>query len=195
MRFAQAGRAENPDLAAALWRQTQEANALKGYEMQAAAQEQTNYMNAGVGLAGAAPKGTFQNAWDTLNQPSEEGMLSDFSAAGSGTEALGGEALASGITGDLATAGMGSEALTAEGLMAGFGEGGGALGTALGGGETALGAEALMSGMVAPAATTAATGAAAGGATAAAGGGSAALAGMGPMGWAALLALGMGLFG
>ena len=62
MNFAQAGRAENPDLAAALAQQEQEANMLRAAETQADAQTKNSLLTGGAMLASAAPAGTFMSA-------------------------------------------------------------------------------------------------------------------------------------
>lgn len=179
MIFSRAQRAENPDMAEALALQQQQANQLK----QGEAQQKAGFLNAGVGLAGAAPEDTFSNAWDMAM--AEPTTIGDFSMVGDGASALSGDVIAAEMGADTA-AGFGADALGAEALGAGFEGGAAALG-----GEAALGAEALAAGM-APAAVEAGALTAAGGAGASAGGG-AALASMGPVGWAALAALAMGL--
>lgn len=177
MRFSQAQRAENPDLAVAMAMQQQQANALK----QGEANQKASLMNAGVDLAVAAPEGTFTNAWDTtmgnnapIQSPTQidpmSGAPSSGLMEGAPIDALGmgGPAPQMSAVANPAT-GAGAEAVMA--------------------GATP---EAVMAGAEAAAAPEAAALLAEGGA-AGAGGLQAALTSMGPMGWAALAALALSL--
>lgn len=162
MRFSQAQRAENPDLAKAMAMQEQQSNALRAQEEN----EKASLRNAGVELAVASPEGTFQNPWDVaMGNPTTSQIAADSATAG-GSEALGEAAISEGL---LAQGGETAalEAAASEAALA----------------ETALAAEG------AGAVGAGATGAGAAGAGAAGGGMSGALASMGPMGWAALAAL------
>lgn len=176
MRFSQAQRAENPDMARALTEQSAIANQLKSAEMQREAQTEASYLNAGVNLAVASPDGTFTNAMDTAsgaNAPINTGAMADplSGAMASPVPPTGGMDLISGAATNPAmspvlnpSTGLGAEMMLGGETAAGV----------AGAGEAAAAAELAGAAEVAGAAG---------------GSGSAALAGMGPMGWGALGAL------
>lgn len=170
MSFAQAQRAQNPDLAEALAAQTNISNQLKAGENQAKMQNRNSNMVGGAMLAQAAPEGTFWGPSGGEGAAIDQGL-----ANSTGT-----------ITPAAETAAVGTEAAAAANAAeaASIIEGGGA---AAGAAEAAAAAEA------ATAAGTAASAAGAGGS--AAGGAAAAGMGMTPIGWAAMGLMAANQFG